>query len=195
MEVYIQNIIIYLKKLLVIPGVIFLLSCENEIEKINLLTSTKEYPDISGKNVEIIYSDSGKVQLKLKAEEIKKFSRIEKPYIEFPKGIDVVMYNDTLGIIGTITAGYAIYYNEAKLWEARNKVVARNIEKGDLLNTEELFWDEGKELIYSNIYSSIETMDGIYYGQKGFVADQKLTWWKLIGMSGTVKLKNESTSK
>ena len=184
-----------MKKLLVIPGVIFLLACENEIEKINLLTSTKEYPDISGKNVEIIYSDSAKVQLKLKAEEIKKYSRVEKPYIEFPKGIYVEIYNDTLGIMGTITAGYAIYYTETKLWEARNNVVARNIEKVDLLNTEELFWDEGKELIYSNIYSSVETNDGTFYGNKGFVADQKMTWWKLKGSSGTVKIKDEDLPK
>ncbi len=178
-----------------IPGVIFLLSCENEIEKINLLVSTTEYPDITGKDVEIFYSDSGKIQLKLVADEIKKFSKIKKPYIEFPKGIDVVIFNDTLGITAHITAGYAIYYNDAKLWEARINVTAKNLEKGDLLNTEELFWDEGKEIIYSNVFSRIENKNGVWYGQNGFEADQKITWLKLKGASGEVNLNDESLTK
>ena len=145
--------------------------------------------------MEIIYSDSGKVKVKLTADEIKKFSKVEKPFIEFPKGIDVVFFNDTLGISAHLTAGYAIYYNEARLWEARGNVTARNIEKGELLNSEELFWDEEKAIVYSTIFSRIKTKDGIFYGENGFEADQGLTRYKLIGSRGTVNIKDEALPK
>ena len=148
MGYFIQHRVKLFLKLLVIPGVIFLLSCENEIEKINLLTSSTEYPDMSGKKMEIIYSDSGKVKVKLTADEIKRFSKVEKPYIEFPKGIDVIFFNDTLGVSAHLTAGYAIYFNEARLWEARGNVIAKDIVEGKQLNSEELFWDEEKGKLY-----------------------------------------------
>ena len=150
---------------------------------------------MSGKKMEIIYSDSGKVKVKLTADEIKRFSKVEKPFIEFPKGIDVTFFNDTLGVSAHLTAGYAIYYNEAKLWEARGNVIARDLVEGKQLNSEELFWDEEKGKIYSNIFSRIETKDGIFYGQNGFEANQNLTWYKLIGTSGTVNLKDEPAPK
>jgi len=193
---FFRHIIKDLFKLLVIPGVSFLLSCENDIEKINTLISSTSYPDVSGQKIEIIYSDSGKVQMILTADEIKKFSRTETPYIEFPKGIDVVFYNDTFGIAAQLTAGYAIYYDKMKIWEARNNVTAKNFEKGEQLNSEELFWDENKGIIYSNIFTRIENKDGTFYGENGFEADQKLTRWKLKGSRGTVRFKeSESVEK
>ncbi len=179
--------------LLVFPGVSFLISCENDIEKINTLTRSSNYPDVSGKKVEIIYSDSGKVKMQLTADEIKKFYRTETPYVEFPKGIDVKFFNDTFGIVAQLTAGYAIYYTNNKLWEARENVTARNFEKGELLNSEEIFWDESKGIIYSNIFSRIENQDGTFYGENGFEADQKFSHWKLKGSRGTVKLKDDES--
>jgi LPS export ABC transporter protein LptC len=191
----IQNIAKLFLKLLVIPGVTFLFSCENEIEKINLLTSSTDYPDMSGKKVEIIYSDSGKVQVKLAADEIKRFSKVEKPYLEFPKGIDVIFYNDTLGISAHLTADYAIYYTMVKLWEARGNVIVRDLEEGRMLNSEELFWDEDKGKVYSNIFSRIEDKDGTYYGENGFESDQNLKRFKFKNFRGTVNLKDEPVPK
>lgn len=191
-----NNILKYLLPLLVLPGVSFLVSCENDIEKINTLTSLYNYPDLSGQKVEMIYSDSAKVRMKLIAEEIKQYSRTETPYIEFPKGIEVQFYNDTLGVTAQLNANYAIYYNKSKIWEARGNVIAKNYEKGEQLNSEELFWDENKEIIYSNIFSRIENKDGTFYGSNGFEADQKLTKWKLKGSRGTVRFKeNEPPAK
>ena len=171
------------------------MACENDIEKIKSLTDPLEYPDVSGKNLEIIYSDSGKVKIQIITEEIKKFSKIKNPYVEFPKGMMVIFFNDTMGISAQLNSDYAIYHNESKLWEARGNVVARNFEKGEMLYSEELFWDENKEIIYSNIFSRIENNNGTFYGQNGFEADQKLTRWKLKASRATVRIKDEPNTK
>jgi LPS export ABC transporter protein LptC len=177
-------------KLLVIPGVFCLVSCENDIEKINSLTNTNNLPDISGKKVEILYSDSGKVKMKLNADEIQQFGKAEKPYIEFPKGIHVIFFDDSLDVESEIIADYAKYFQNEKLWEARGNVIAHNLANGEKLNTEELFWDENLGRIYSNSFSRIENKDGTFYGQKGFESNQKFTRWKLKGSRGSVNIKD-----
>ncbi|MFW5645346.1 MAG: LPS export ABC transporter periplasmic protein LptC [Bacteroidota bacterium] len=189
--VYHKLIYSSLKRLLVFPGVFFLLfSCENDIEKIKSLTDPSELPNVRAKTVEIIYTDSSELEMILEAPSIKQFNKDvdRRPHIEFPEGIHVKFYDDSMNIESEITANYAIYYQDDKLWEAKGNVVAHNIEKGKL-NTEVLFWDENKELIYSNTFSRIETEDGTFYGQDGFESNQRFTKWRLKGSRGTVNIK------
>ena len=183
------------KKLLLITGVFLLFACENDIERIHLLANPEELPDIEGKEMEIIYSDSGRVQAKLTAPVIRRFSRIEKPYIEFPEGLHAHFYNKDLEYISEIIADYAIYYTGEKLWIARGNVEADNFEKGEKLNTEELFWDEKTKKVYSNSFSRIENKDGTFYGQQGFEANQNFTTWKLKGTRGIIHVKEEPATK
>ena len=148
-------------------------------------------PEISADNVEIIYSDSGFVRMKLEAKYIRQFSKVEDPYIEFPEGIYVRFYDDSLNVESEIRANYAIYHTDDKLWDARGNVVASNLKNGEKLNTEQLFWDENKKTIYSNSFSRIETQDGTFYGQDGFESNQRFSKWKLKSSRGTVNIKDE----
>ena len=141
--------------------------------------------------MEIIYSDSGKVQMKLIAPVIKQYSKHERPNLEFPEGIHIYFYDDNLEYMSELQADYAIYYNEEKYWTARGNIIAENFEKKEKLNTEELFWDEKTQKIYSNSFSRIENKDGTFYGQRGFEANQKLTNWKLKSSRGTLNVKDE----
>ena len=191
-----NNIFFLIKRLLVFPGVFFLaLSCENDIQRIQSLTNSESLPDVSGENVEIIYTDSTRLEMLLRAGQIKQYTKEERPYIEFPKGIYVEFYDDSTRIEAILKADYALYYTEEKLWEARGNVFAHNMEKNEKLNSEELFWDENKKLIYSNSFSRIETEDGTFYGEDGFESNQKFSQWKLKGSRGTVNIKENSNEK
>jgi LPS export ABC transporter protein LptC len=175
----------------VMAGLLFLFACENDIEKIKTITSSQRLPELTGQNYEIIHSDSGKVKLRLLAPEIVRYTDVEKPYIEFPQGLTAYFYDDSLRVESVIEAKHAIYYEEEGLWEAKNNVEARNLLNGNQLNTEHLFWDQQKKLIYSHTYSRIVNEDGTFYGEDGFEANQDLTKWKLKGSKGTVKVRNE----
>jgi LPS export ABC transporter protein LptC len=168
-------------------------SCETDIEKINALTNELDLPSHSGKDVEIFYSDSGYLKLKIKTPELNNFDAAEKPYIEFPKGGIIYFYTDSQKIESYIKAKYAIYYEEEELWETRNDVVAVNKLKGETLNTEQLFWDDKKDIIYSNTYSKIVNSSGTFYGDNGFEAKEDMSEWKLKRSRGTVNLKDEKT--
>ena len=173
--------------------ILFLFSagCENDIERINMLTDENETAKIKGSNIEVIYSDSAKVKVQILAPVFSQFPNVERPYMKFSEGLEVYFYNDSMKIESEIRADYAIYYSQERLWHATGNVVARRLDNGDILNTEELFWDEEKQFIYSKAFTRVQNKDGTMYGKRGFESDQDLSNWQLIGSSGTVNIQDE----
>lgn len=165
-------------------------SCENSIKQINSITERVIFPNQTAKNITVLRSDSGLIVARIHADEIKVYTDIKEPYTIFPKGLKVETYEKYPKIESSISAKFAIYYKEKKLWIARNDVKAEN-SKGEKLNTEKLFWDELNKKIYSDKFSKITTEDGVLYGKNGFTADQNFTKWKLINTEGTVNVKDE----
>jgi LPS export ABC transporter protein LptC len=165
--------------------------CENDIEKITMLTDETEVPKVQGTNVKVIYSDSAKVKVQILAASFKQFPDLEKPFIEFPDGLEVFFYNDSMKIESEIRADYAIYFSDESLWHATGNVIARRLDNGDALHTEDLYWDEAAKLIYSDAYTRIQNEDGTFYGKRGFESQQNLTNWQLKGTSGTVNVQDE----
>jgi len=109
--------------------------------------------------------------------------------MEFPQGIEVLFYDDQANVSSQLTANFAIYYEMQKLWEARDSVVAINV-NGELLNTDLLFWDEEKGLIYSTRFVKITTSDEVLFGE-GLEANQDFTDWVIKKPKGTIYLEEE----
>ena len=167
-------------------------SCENNLEKVKAITSLENFPDAAGYEYEILYSDSSRVQVRILAPEIQRYARAEEPYIDFPKGMTAYFYNDSIQIMSIIKAKNVVYFENERLWEAKNDVEARNLENGSQINTEHMFWDEEKKEIYSSTHSRIVNTDGTFYGEEGFVAKQDLSWYRLKGVNNsTVIVKDE----
>ncbi len=172
--------------LIIFSSVLVFSGCENNIEVIKSITNTKDIPVVSAQDVEIVYSDSSYMKFKAVAKVLNKFNSREKKYIEFPKGIIIYKYDTTMQIEAIIRANYAKYFEEKKLWEARNDVVALNLLKNEQLYTEELIWDQNKKIIFSNKFTKIINPDGVFYGDGGFNAKEDLSYWKLLGIKGKV---------
>lgn len=179
----------YLSCLIVLIAIIS--GCENNIQQIKTITNLKEVPVISSDDMEIIYSDSAKVQFKVVTRQLSKYNTPEKQYVEFPKGMTVYKYDRNKNIEAIIKANYAIYYESQKLWEAHDNVEAKNLKKNEQINTEELFWDQTKGRIYSTKFTKIENADGVFTGEGGFESREDLTKWTLKGSKGKVNIKDE----
>jgi len=170
---------------------ILLVGCENDIERINMVTEETEIPILKSTNIEVIYSDSAKVKVQILAPYYQSFPDVERPYDEFPEGMEVFFYDDSGRIESEIRSDYTIYYAQEQLWHATGNVIARRLDNGDALYTEELFWDMEKEQIYSDSYTRVHNEDNVLYGKKGFKSDQDLSNWQLIGSSGTINVQDE----
>jgi LPS export ABC transporter protein LptC len=113
----------------------------------------------------------------------------ESPYYEFRSGIRVIFYNGKKNPEGTATSKYAKYTKSNNLWELRDSVVVIN-EGKDKLETEVLYWDQPKNLIYSDRFVKITNEDQIVLGT-GFESDPKLTKRKIKKVSATIYLKDQ----
>ncbi len=77
-----------------------------------------------------------------------------------------------------LTANYAIYYENRKLWEAKGDVVVRKWD-GKELYTQQLFWNERTKRIYSNVDSRfVDGTRGVFVGE-GFESDDQFDDWQL----------------
>ena len=171
-----------------------IISCENNIEVIKNLGNSEDIPAVSMKDIEIMYSDSAKIKMKVSAPELKRFDQPDKQYSEFPKGILVHQYDSAQNIVATIQANSAVYYEKTKLWVARVNVIVKNLSKNEELTSEELFWDQNKGIIYSTKSTTIINADGVFFGEGGFEAKQDMSKWKMAGIKGKVNLKESDDS-
>ena len=169
----------------------FILSCTNDIEKINALTLGSDIPTLTYNNAVIEYTDTAKLQAKLIASVIHSYQEVEEPYQEFPEGIEIHFFDDDESIRSIITANYARYLINDEIFEARDSVVARDLKDNQKIETEQMFWLREKKQIYSKVFTKITNEDGTYYGDEGFEATQDLSSYRLIGSSGTVRVKDE----
>ncbi len=123
-------------------------------------------------NLLLICSQNGNLSYRFETPLMERYELAREPYMEFRKGIKVETYNDTTHLIeSTLTANYAIFLENQKLWEAKGNVVAINAE-GRTLETEQLFWDQQAERVYSNVDSKVTQQDGVIIGE-GFESDEQ----------------------
>ena len=85
-----------------------------------------------------------------------------------------------------IKCNNARYLTQKELWELNNNVEAIN-EKGDILNTEQLFWDAKKHLIYSEKFVKITTQSQVITGY-GLEANEDLSWYEIKKPSGEIEI-------
>lgn len=182
--------ILYMKSIIVLLGAIMLLACKNDIKEVNALAEREKRPDMTGENLELVYSDSARIKYRVLAPEYIKVNREKEKYEEFPKGIHVLSYDPAGKMIGSIKAKYAKKLEDEMLWEARNEVVIINAE-GKKLETELLYWDMKKELIYSDRYVKLSADGQIIEGNNGFHSDQNLNHTVFENISGSIEVEKQ----
>jgi LPS export ABC transporter protein LptC len=168
---------------------LFLFSaCENDIKDVKALTEKKISVE-TGIDIVAYYSQHAKVKSKLTAPLMKRYQS-DSPYYEFPRSIHVDFYNDSTIIESQVSARYAKYKeNERKVY-LRDSVVVFNI-KGDTLHCEELWWDQQKQIFYTDKPVRIHRPNHtILYGI-GLQAAQNFSWFNTTQANGPVELPKE----
>ena len=179
--------------LLILPAVLIcgmtlLSSCEKKPVVVKDIP-IKELPSLSGRNVETMYTDSGKVTLIVRTPLVQQFTTKEDPHTLFPEGLTVLFYDKKTSPQASISAHYARYTDKDEQWELRDSVVAVNTE-GDILETELLYWSEPKGRVWSDRFVRFTLKDKIIMGT-GFESDSRLTNGTIKNVSGTIYIEDE----
>jgi LPS export ABC transporter protein LptC len=168
---------------------VFLSACKNDIQVIRSLDVVDTLPEMSAKDIQIFYSEKGKVQIKLVSPTLITKEEEETELI-FPDGFMVYFYDTLMNVTSTITADYGISYQKKKLMEARHNVVVVNTEKGETLNTEELFWDRNREVIYSDKFVRITSGEQVINGE-GLYSKAPFDQMEVKRVNGVLEIKEE----
>jgi LPS export ABC transporter protein LptC len=185
-EFFSRNSLIFFLKIFCCALTLFLASCNNSLQEAKLIVSHANVNIEKGKEVVINYSDHGMVRIKAIAPTATRFNT-DKPYLEFSNGIKILFYNTQGAVESTLTAKNATAIENSHAMTARDSVVVIN-NKGEILNTDELIWDEEKKIIYSNTFVKITTADEIIYGN-GMTANENFTDYVIKHITGTIKVK------
>lgn len=184
--------IIRLKSITALMGAVMLFSCKNDMEEINRVAGDEILPEMTGTNLEMIYTDSARIKYKVITPEYLKMSEGEEKYEEFPQGLHAISYDTDGKEIGSITCKYAKKLEDEQLWEARNEVVVVNAE-GKKLETELLYWDTQKQIIYSDRYAKLSADGQIIEGNRGFKSDQDLKSPIFYGITGELEVEQRTS--
>ena len=165
-------------------------SCTNDMEVVKKFIDTEAEPDLISTNVVVLYTDSARKQMKMSAPLFKQYSSAKEQRDECPKGIHVWFYEKTGEIKGELTANWAKRDVTTDIWEAQGNVVVINNE-GKRMETEQLFWDPKKEMVYSEKYTKITSPDGTVATGNTFTANQDLSNYTLRKAKATIVLKDD----
>ena len=152
--------------------------------------SKMDAPLMTASTIDVLFSDSGKIQAHLTSPLLKKYVG-DNEYTEFPDGFHLFIFDSALRPSTSITGNYGKNRDAARIMEARGNVVVRNLLKNKQLETECLIWDENKRLIYSEGKVKITEPAKILYGD-GIQANESFTWYQITNPTGQMMVKQDS---
>ncbi|MEN0005969.1 MAG: LPS export ABC transporter periplasmic protein LptC [Bacteroidota bacterium] len=163
-------------------------ACENDMSEVRALQEKMQPGIETAREVEILYSDSAQIKVRIEGETMLTHLDRSYPRQEFTDGIWVEFFDEEGAISSTLAARYAVRQEKLGKITVRDSVVWKSVEQ-DKLETEELIWDEKSKKVYTNKFVVITRPDEIIYGH-GFEADQDFSNARIKAVDGRVKVED-----
>jgi len=177
----------FIKKITLFSLIFFsILSCENDLEEVERVISQDELKYEIMNDVELLYSDSAVLRVKVMGDKMYRYLDLKEPKQEFPIGVKVDFFNPKGRTQSVLTSKYAIRF------EKKNEIIVKDSggwksKQKETLETEELIWDEKLNKVYTKKFVKITRPEEIVYGY-GFEADQDFSRWEINAITGRIKV-------
>ncbi|RPD40373.1 LPS export ABC transporter periplasmic protein LptC [Chitinophaga barathri] len=158
------------------------ISCENDINAvrefdINKLGVEQAY------DIETIMSQTGHVKGVLTAPYMERHLN-NPPHTDFPKGLQVVFYTDSLTKESILTSNFGTYQENSTDIYLRDSVVFISLKTAQRLDCKDLKWDSKTNQFTTDRFCRLSTPNDTLYGQ-GFRANQDFSRSEFINAYGT----------
>ncbi len=165
-------------------------SCTHNVQDLKELTQ-KYRPDLeTALEVEILYSDSAQVRVQITGPRMLQYLDPENPRQEFPDGVRVEFFGDSMNVSGVLTAKYGIRYEREDKVEVRDSVVWEG-EGNQKLETEKLVWLSREKKIRTDRFVVITRPNYKIYGH-GFEAEQDFSNARILAPEGRINLPSQA---
>lgn len=169
-------------------GAILLFSCsgKNSAQGVDMERMVTQRSD----TLTMVYTKNGVKEYIFDTPLMERYEFAKDPYMEFRYGINIITFDTLGGESSRLRADYAIFYEKRELWETRGNVVGENVD-GRKLFTQQLFWDQKTDKVYSNVDSRI--VDGMdeFVGE-GFESDSEFKMWVFRESEGRMWMDTEA---
>ncbi|MFK7833646.1 MAG: LPS export ABC transporter periplasmic protein LptC [Winogradskyella sp.] len=185
-----QNLYI-IKNLVTAIAVTLFFSCKNDFDEVQKVGILQNQPIAEAENINLKYTEFKEDTVHLKAnllsENMLDYSNRGFPFSEFPKGIELKIYDDD-GNQTTILSDYAIVYDETDMIDLRGNVRIVT-QENDTLFTEQLYYNQKLEWAFTEQYFVFKRTVGDTYGI-GFDSDKTFKEIQILEMGGDFELDN-----
>lgn len=157
-----------------------ILSCNRE----NKENELKHYagPMLVSKHLNTIYTDSGRIKLRMEAPVQVEFSNGNQ---EYEKGMTVNFYQKDGTIKSYLKADFVHYNKGQDLYTAIGNVVLEDLVDKQQLRTQKLHWSKFEGKVFNNEYVEITTPTQILKG-KGLTALQDFSSYTILEPEGQI---------
>jgi len=183
-----KSVVNKIKNIAIVLTVAMFFSCTNDAKEVRDFLADKNLPIGEAYNINHIHTDSGRVNIKMKAPVMLDFgNRAMHPYSEFPKGIKITSIEKNGDSI-TIEGGYARSYANTEVSEIKYNVVIYNYAQKHKLVTEQIYWDQKTHYYFTEKKFTFYTLTDTIKGT-GFEATEDLKTWWVKNQSGVINIK------
>ncbi len=167
-----------------LPLVLLLAACVNDPADVARLENSLDDQVEVAYGVQILYSDSARVRLILEAPTMYNYVTPTDPRQEFPDGLTAYFLDEQQDTTSHLVAREGVYRRRNNLITVRDSVVWESADQ-QRLETEELNWDEQREMIYTNKFVVLTQPDYIITGY-GLESDPNFSNARVLEVDGRI---------
>lgn len=172
-------------------------ACDDEHKEVIAgSTDPETTPTMTTTDVSTLVSDSGITRYRITSPLWLMFEEAKDPTWRFPQGIHLEKFNLAMRPEATIDCDSATYFKNRQLWRLDGYVNIRNT-LGEKFLTNQLFWDQRQQKIYSDSFIHIERQNKVIEGY-GFESNENMTRYNVLRVSGIFpadQFKSDSTKR
>lgn len=188
---YCSTIRITIASFAVVMLLFFIVSCsKSKVEITSSVENRMLTPKLKADIITTLISDSGITRYRISAQQWLVFDRDTQPYWDFPKGIYFERFNEEYVVDAYLESNKAKYFEHPQLWKLDGDVVARNL-NDEMFETQQMFWDQKHEKIYSDSLIKITQKDKIIIGL-GFESNQSFSRYFIKKPQGIFPIDKDS---
>ena len=161
-------------------------SCQTKHEMTESVTDIKHTPQVYADSITTIVSDSGIIRYRIIAPDWYVYEKADTPYWDFPNGLRFERFDENYNVDAEIECDRAVYYSKLELWKLNDNVEATNLSQEEFY-TNELYWDQKEERVYSDSAITIIQKDRKIHGV-GFESNQTFSRYSIRQPKGTIPI-------
>jgi len=149
--------------LLMVLSITLFLGCESNFKEVQKINFSEFVPSGEADQINLKYTDSGRITAILVSPKMREYASVDFPFTEFPKGIDVTLY-DINGKKTFIKSDYATSYKLTNIIDLEGNVKITS-QDGQILETEQLYFDQKNEWFFTEKSFKFNDPKGVSNGQ------------------------------